>query len=156
MKIFLASDHRGFNLKESLKKKLIEGNYLVEDLGNDQLDPGDDYVDFAKKVGEKVVSNQDSLGILLCGSGAGMDMAANKIEGIRAALAFDSIRAKQARLHENANIISLPADILDEEKAWSIVKVFLTTPFSKIPRHIRRLKKISELEEEDNNDREKD
>lgn len=147
MKIFIASDHRGFNLKESLKSKLIESGYLVEDLGNDHLNPNDDYVDFAKKVGESVVDNNGSLGILLCGSGVGMDMAANKIEGIRAALVFDSARAKQARLHENANIISLPADILGEEKAWQIVKAFLTTPFSKVPRHVRRLKKISELEE---------
>lgn len=149
MIIYLGADHRGFKLKEELKQKLVEENYLIDDLGNDHLDPSDDYVDFARLVGEAVIKDRGSLGILLCGSGIGVDMTANKIEGVRSALASDVNQAKLAREHENANVISLPADSLDFEKAWKILKVFLTTPFSNAPRHIRRLKKIEKLEKEE-------
>lgn len=146
--IYLGADHRGFELKERLKKRLIDEGFKVTDLGNDHLDPGDDYVDFAKKVAEATIQLSQNRGILLCGSGAGVDMVANKIPGARSALVFDVTRAKQAREHEDANIFSLPADTLDEEIAWEIVKVFLQTPFSKKPRYIRRLRKMEDVEEE--------
>lgn len=145
--IYLGADHRGFELKERLKKRLIDGGFEVTDLGNDHLNPGDDYVDFAQKVAEATVQLQENRGIILCGSGAGVDMVANKIDGVRSALVFDVARAKQAREHEDANVISLPADTLDEENAWEIVKIFLETSFSNDSRHIRRLEKMEEVED---------
>ncbi len=146
--IYLGADHRGFDLKERLKKRLADEGFMVTDLGNDHLDPQDDYVVFADKVAEAVEGEGDNKGILLCGSGAGVDMVANKVDGVRSALVFDVARAKQAREHEDANIISLPADTLDETEAWDIVQAFLTTEFSGEQRHIRRLKEMEEVEEE--------
>lgn len=146
--IYLGADHRGFELKERLKKHLIDEGFEVIDLGNDHLDPQDDYVIFAHKVAEAVVNDSHNRGIILCGSGAGVDMVANKIDGIRSALVFDVPRAIQAREHEDANILSLPADTLDEEQAFEISKAFLTTEFSKKPRHQRRLQELKEVEEE--------
>lgn len=147
--IYVGADHRGFELKERLKKTLLDSGYEVTDLGNDHLDPADDYVDFAAKVAEATASSGENKGILLCGSGAGVDMVANKVTGIRSALAFDVRRARQAREHEDANVLSLPADVLDEEMAWEIVETFLTTTFSRDPRHIRRLKEMEEVEKQD-------
>jgi len=146
--IYLGADHRGFELKEKLYKRLSDEGFEVTDLGGDHLDPGDDYVDFAFKVASSVIQLPDNKGILICGSGVGMAIAANKVKGIRCALVFDLAKAKQAREHLDANIISLPVDFLDEEAAWEIVKTFLTTAFSREERHIRRLKKIKEFEKE--------
>lgn len=147
--IFIGADHRGFELKQRLYKRLVDEGYKVTDLGNDHLDPSDDYVDFAHKVADAVANDLEvNRGILLCGSGAGVDIVANKVPGVRSALVFDITRAKQAREHDNANVISLPADTLDEESSWEIVKVFLETPFSGEERHVRRLNKLEEVEEE--------
>ncbi len=145
--IFIGADHRGFELKERLKKHLEDEGFSITDLGNDHLDSGDDYVEFAEKVARAVVENLQHFGIILCGSGAGVDMVANKIDGIRSALVFDVPRAIQAREHENANVISLPADTLDEENAFRIVKAFLTTEFNKEERHVRRLEEMEKVEE---------
>lgn len=146
--IYLGADHRGFELKERIKRRLVDEGYKVTDLGNDHLDPNDDYVNFAHSVAEATVQDPINRGILLCGSGAGVDMVANKIEGVRSALAFDLPRAIQARQHEDANVISLPADTLDEEQVYEIVKAFLETEFSGEERHERRLEKMEEVEEE--------
>lgn len=143
--IYLGADHRGFELKETIKKRLQDEGYEVTDLGNDHLDLGDDYVDFAVRVAEAVAALPENKGIILCGSGAGVDMTANKVEGIRSALVFDLPRAKQAREDEDANVLSLPADVLDPELAWDIVKTFLETPFSEEERHKRRLEKMEEI-----------
>lgn len=146
--IYLGADHRGFELKKKIKEHLADEGYEFTDLGNDHLNPQDDYVDFAHKVADATSEDPQNRGIILCGSGAGVDMVANKVIGIRSALVFDVERAKQAREHEDANVMSLPADTLDSEKAWEIVKAFLTTEFSGEPRHIRRLEKLEEVEEE--------
>lgn len=146
--IFIGADHRGFELKEKLKKRLVDEGWQLTDLGNDHLDPNDDYVIFAEKVAGAVLNDQKNRGILLCGSGAGVDMVANKIDGIRSALVFDTIRATQAREHEDANVIALPADNLDKDSAFGIVKAFLTTPFSQEVRHVRRLQQMKKVEEE--------
>lgn len=143
--IYIASDHRGFELKTRLFKRLIDEGYEVTDLGNYHFDPNDDYPDFAKKVAEAVLSDSANRGILLCGSGVGMDIAANKFEGIRSALVSDEKIVKQARVDDDINVISLPADILDEESAWEIIKIFLEMPFSNENKDIRRIEKIKEL-----------
>ena len=146
--IFIGADHRGFKLKEDLKEKLEADGYEVEDLGDDHLDKKDDYVIFAHQVADAVSIDPENKGILLCGSGAGVDMVANKIDGVRSALVFDVPRAIQARQHEDANVLSLPADILDEKEADKIVTAFLETEFSGEQRHERRLEEMSEVEEE--------
>lgn len=144
--IYLGSDHRGFELKRRLYKKLLDAGFMAVDLGNDHLDPGDDFVEYAKKVADAVIQDRENIGIILCGSGVGVDMVANKIPGIRSALVCDVPRARQAREDEDANVLSLPADTLDEETAWEIVQAFLATPFSNKERHLRRLEKIKEVE----------
>lgn len=145
--VYIGADHRGFHLKELLKKKLADQGIEVVDLGNDHLDPNDDYVDFAMKVADATVQNESNRGVILCGSGVGVDIVANKVHGIRSALVSDMQRAFQSRQHEDVNIISLPADTLTEEEAFNIIKVFLETPFSSENRHIRRLNKLEEIEE---------
>ena len=146
--IYLGADHRGFELKERIKKRLLDEGYEVIDLGNNHLDPADDYVDFAHSVADATSSNPSNRGVLFCGSGAGVDMVANKVEGVRSALVFDVSRAVQARQDEDANVISLLADTLDEESTYEIVKTFLETEFSGEPRHKRRLEKMQKVEEE--------
>lgn len=146
MKVYLGADHRGFNLKESLKFKLVENNLEVLDCGNTTLDPNDDYVDFASKVAKAVSEDETSRGILICGSGAGVDIVANKFKGIRSALAFDLNRVKQSREHEDANVLSLPSDVIDKDLAWRMAQTFLETPFSNEQRHLRRINKIKDLE----------
>ncbi len=144
--IYIGADHRGFKLKEYIKKRFVEDNLMYEDKGDLTYTQQDDYVDYAVAVSEAVKESLDHKGILLCGSGAGVDMVANKIDGIRCALVQDEMRAKQAREHENANVIALPADILGEEQAYQIIKAFLATPFSGEDRHKRRLDKMVEVE----------
>lgn len=145
--IYLGADHRGFELKEVLKKRLIEEGLEVTDLGNDHPDPNDDYVDFATKVAHAVSEFPENRGILLCGSGVGVDIVANKIDGVRCALASDQRTAIQSREHEDANVLALPADKLESELAYEIIKAFLNTEFSGEGRHERRLEKIEVIEE---------
>lgn len=145
--IYIGADHRGFELKELIYQRLKDEGAEVTDLGNHVLDRNDDYVDYASKVAEAVSQAPENKGIVLCGSGAGVDMVANKFDGIRSALVFDIQRAIQARAHEDANVASLPADTLDPELAYEIVKVFLATEFSGDERHVRRLEKMEEIEE---------
>lgn len=135
-------------MKERLRKRLVDEGFEVTDLGNDHFEPGDDYVDFAKKVADAVAQEPQNRGVLLCGSGAGVDMVANKVDGVRSALVDDLERAKQAREHEDANVLSLPADKLDAEETYRIVKAFLETQFSNDARHERRLEKMTEVEKE--------
>lgn len=144
--VYLGSDHGGFELKEELKKYLTERGVEMVDLGASSLNPEDDYTDFIIPVAKKVASSLDSLGIIIGRSGNGEVIAANKIKGIRAALCLNETMAEKARDHNNANILSLGADYMSVDEAKKIVKAFLETPFSEDARHIRRLKKIEELE----------
>jgi ribose 5-phosphate isomerase B len=146
--IYLGADHRGFQLKERLKKRLEDEGFEVTDLGNDHLDPQDDYVDFAHKVADAVVEDGQNRGIVLCGSGVGVDIVANKVDGVRSALIEEEKLAASARRDDDANVLAMPADILDEEQAYGIAKIFLTTEFSGEERHERRLEKLAEVEEE--------
>ncbi len=143
--IYLGADHAGFNLKEELKKYLEELGYEYEDLGNKVLESEDDYPDFALKIAEKVIETNEK-GILICATGFGMAMAANKIKGIRAAVCWDDFTALQSREHNDANILCLGSKIIDSETAKKIVRTWLETDFSNDERHVRRLKKIEEIE----------
>ncbi|MBI4059151.1 ribose-5-phosphate isomerase [Candidatus Microgenomates bacterium] len=144
--IYIGADHGGYELKEELKKYLSELGYQVEDVGNHQVDPQDDYPDFIIPVAQKVVENSDSLGIVLGRSGNGEQIAANKIKGIRAALCLSEKMAELARTHNDANVLSLGGDFVSVDEAKKIVKTFLETPFSQEERHSRRIDKIKVYE----------
>ena len=143
--IYLGADHAGFHLKEELKKYLEELGYEYKDLGNKQLEPKDDYPDFAFVVAEKIVVSQEK-GILICATGFGMAMAANKIKGIRAAVCWDEFTALQSREHNDANILCLGGKVIDLETAKKIVRIWLETEFTGEERHVRRLEKIKDIE----------
>ena len=145
--VSIGADHRGFELKEDLKRRMSAEGIAFKDMGNATLDPADDYVDFAKAVGDAVKNDPEGKGVLICGSGVGVDMAANKIPGVRSCLVFDEKRAEQSRQHEDANVVCLASDILISEDAFSVVKAFLSTPFSNEERHVRRINKLKQLEQ---------
>lgn len=142
-KIIIGSDHAGFELKEKIKAYLKEQNYNIEDLGTDSS-KSTDYPIYGKRVAQKVAKN-NSTGILICSSGIGMCMTANKIKGIRAALCYDEETARGAREHNNANILCLGARTSSAKNYKKIVKTFLTTEFSKEERHRRRVKEMDAL-----------
>jgi ribose 5-phosphate isomerase B len=146
MKIFIGADHRGFELKEYLKNKLLENNYDVEDIGNFIYDPNDDYSDFALILGERIRDNKDSKGILICGSGAGVCFAVNKVKGIRASLAFNPEMIKMMVADDDLNVLCLASDFTQKENAWEIVKVFLETKFKQEEKYLRRIKKVEDYE----------
>ena len=138
-KIFISSDHGGYNLKNSIISKFAKIQKIV-DLGPNSKDSVD-YPDFAKKLSRKVASNKGSFGILICGSGMGMAIAANKSRNIRAALCYSIKNTKLSRLHNNANIITLGERLISKNKAFGLIKIFLSTKFEG-GRHLRRVKKI--------------
>lgn len=142
MKISIGSDHAGFLLKEKVKKYLIEKGNEVRDFGTYSEDRAD-YPDFAHLVANEVENKKDNLGILLCGSGNGINMSANKHKGIRAALCWKREIAILARQHNNANILTLPARFIEENEAFKCVEAFISTSFEG-GRHTERVKKISE------------
>ena len=147
MLIYIGADHRGFQLKETLKKFLKDQGYEVVDVGNEVYEKDDDYPDFAVLVGQ-VVSQDPSArrGILICGSGVGVDVVANKFKGIRSALVNNPDQAYLSRNDDDTNVLSLAAEFLDEETAKKILSTWLQTPFSNEGNHKRRLEKIRELE----------
>lgn len=148
MLIYIGADHRGFNLKESLKNFLGQSGYETVDVGNDRYDENDDYPDFAAAAVRAISKDPmaGNRGILICGSGAGMDIAANKFRHIRSALACNPDQAYSSRNEDDSNVLCLAADFVDEETAKQIVKTWLATPFSGNERFRRRLEKIDRLE----------
>lgn len=146
--IYIGADHRGYSLKETIKVYLKELGLVCEDLGAKELIPDDDYPDYALMVAQKVAEDlKNNRGILICGSGAGVDIVANKIKGIRSAFCFNVQQAKASRNDDNTNILSLAADFISEDLAKEIIKIWLETPFSGLERHIRRVEKIKKIEE---------
>lgn len=149
MVIYIASDHRGFKIKEHLKEKLKDRGYSIYDVGDSTYNEDDDYPDFAKKVGEKVsVDFERSKGIVICGSGVGVDVVANKYPNVRSSLVSTPDQAFDSRTDDDANVLALGANYLDEEKAEKIVFTWLQTPFSGENRHVRRIRKIQQAEAE--------
>ncbi len=139
-KICIASDHAGYNLKEKVKHFLINKNISTIDLGPDN-DKSVDYPDFAKKVSRRLKLKKSDLGILICGSGTGMSLSANKIKGIRAAVCYNSRSTRLSRQHNNANIICLGSRLISSKNALNLVNIFLKTKFQG-GRHLKRVKKI--------------
>ena len=139
-KIFISSDHAGFKLKEAIKFHLSNKKISFQDMGP-KNDNRVDYPDFAHKVARRVKTNRNNVGILVCGSGMGMNIAANRHKNIRAAQCFNLKSTKLSRLHNDANIITLGSRLLNKKTALSCVSVFLNTKFEG-GRHLKRIKKI--------------
>jgi ribose 5-phosphate isomerase B len=144
MRIAIGSDHAGFQLKEKVAGWLRDLGLQVEDLGTDSEDRCD-YPDYARAVAERVALGGADRGILVCGSGIGMAMAANKVAGIRAAACCDPVSAQLSRAHNDANVLCMGARLVSEESARKMVEVWLRTPFE-AGRHTGRMEKIRELE----------
>jgi len=143
--LYIASDHAGFRLKEELKNYLDELGIKYQDLGADKFNPKDDYPEFAFKTAEKVAKNPKDKGIVICGTGQGIVLAANKVKGIRAVLAWDEYTAEMAKAHLNANILALGGRVTPVNTAKEIVSKWLATGFSGEERHKRRLQKIDKF-----------
>ncbi|MEK7189196.1 MAG: RpiB/LacA/LacB family sugar-phosphate isomerase [Patescibacteria group bacterium] len=144
--IYLGADHAGFNLKESVKAYLHKQKLACVDLGAHKYRTDDDYPEYAVLVAKKVAKSPAARGILLCGTGNGMAIAANKVKGVRAAVAWDSYSAKKAAEDDAANILALPARDITEQLAAAAVKAYLSHQPSEAARHKRRVKQIKKLE----------
>ncbi len=145
--IYLASDHRGFGLKEKIKEFLNVAKIKFEDCGNTVYDKDDDLSDFASKVGEKISKNsKKDKGIVICGTGIAASIVSNKFKNVRASLCMTVSVAKQSREHMDANVLCLAADLTDPSVAWMIVKKWLSTESLKDKRYTNRLKKIQDIE----------
>ena len=150
MKIFLGADHQGYHLKEQVFAYLVKNGYEVEDQGNEVLDPEDDFPIFAQAVVLKILGSDDPKprGILICGGGQGMAMAANRFRGIRASVIWDAHEAKMTRYDNDSNILALPARIMTEndDKVWQgILETWLNTEFADAIRFRRRNAELDEL-----------
>jgi ribose 5-phosphate isomerase B len=148
MKIYIGSDHRGFALKEQLKSWFAEQQVTVEDLGAQSHVDGDDYVDYAEAVAQHVQADPAAKGIVICGSGVGVDMVANKTNGIRSGLGIAHDQVIAARKDDDINVLAIAADYTLPEEVKKMVKAFLDTAFSEEERHKKRLEKVKELEAE--------
>jgi len=149
MKIYIGSDHQGFHLKEKVFAYLSKHGYDVEDVGGQTLDPSDDFPEFAQAASLQIIgsTDDDPRGILLCGGGQGMAIAANRFRGIRASVIWDAFEAKMTRNDNDSNVLCLPARILeDDDKAWQgIIETWLSTPFAAAVRYKRRNAQIDEF-----------
>lgn len=148
MKIYIGADHRGFALRQKLIDRLKADGYDLVDEGDKQLNQDDDYPQFAGKVASAVLASNDPepRGLLLCGSGQGMCMAANRYKGIRAALGYDIEAARSSRNDDDSNVLCLPADSLKEQEAYTILKIWLDTPFAGAERFRRRNQEMDKLD----------
>jgi ribose 5-phosphate isomerase B len=146
MKLAIASDHAGFEMKEELRPWLEKKGYVMTDLGAHDSAPSD-YPDFAEAIARALLAGRADRGILLCGSGVGASIAANKFPGIRAALAHDAFSARQCVFDDDANVLCLGPRVIATELAKVLVEIFLATRFSDLDRHQRRLEKLRVIEE---------
>lgn len=148
MKVFLGSDHNGFHLKEEVFVYLSKQNYAVQDVGDKELDPNDDFPEFAQLAALKVIGDEtgEARAILICGGGQGMCMAANRFKGIRASVIWDVYEAKMTRNDNDSNVLCLPSRVLESGDEWKqIVDTWLTTPFADAERYRRRNRQLDEL-----------
>ncbi len=149
MKIYLGADHRGFAMKEDVFAYLAKHGYDVEDVSGKELDPDDDFPEFAQMAALKVLGDDDgdSRAILLCGGGQGMCIAANRFRGIRASVIWDAYEAKMTRNDNDSNVLCLPARVLEkDEHLWKdIIDTWLSTPFADAPKYKRRNAQIDEI-----------
>ena len=147
MKVYLGTDHAGFELKEKVKSYLQQEGFDVEDCGAFTFDKNDDYPDFIAKAAKQTANTPSSKGIVFGKSGAGECVVANKIKGVRAILGFNRENVELSRLHNDANVLSLGSQFVEEKFAKELVKLFLETKFSNEERHVRRINKIKAIED---------
>lgn len=149
MKIYLGADHNGFHLKEKIFAYLVKRGHDVEDVSEGELDPDDDFPEFAQMAALRVIGDDDddARAVLLCGGGQGMCMAANRFRGIRASVIWDATEAKMTRNDNDSNVLCLPSRVLEnDEKEWkNIIDTWLQTPFANAPRFRRRNAQIDEV-----------
>jgi ribose 5-phosphate isomerase B len=146
MRIGIATDHGGFDLKEELLKQLREAGHEVVDFGAHGLNQGDDYPDYVVPLAEAVAAQKVDRGVAICGSGVGASVCANKIRGIRAALIHDHFSARQGVEDDHMNILCMGGRTVGPSVALDLVQTFLAAEFSQAPRHLRRLSKVASLE----------
>ncbi|MEK7113178.1 MAG: RpiB/LacA/LacB family sugar-phosphate isomerase [Patescibacteria group bacterium] len=146
MKIYLGADHRGYELKEKISRWLFAWGYKFEDFGAESLNPGDDYTVYAEKVASVVGKEEGSRGILLCGSGVGVDVVANKLDGVSASVGKSPEQVKAGRNDDDMNILVIAADYTKESEAKEMIRTFLQTKFSGKERFVRRLEDIKKIE----------
>jgi len=146
MRVALGADHAGYQLKNELLQVVRDAGHEPIDLGGDGSDPTDDYPDYAEKVGNAVRAGEAERGILICGSGVGVSVAANKIPGIRAAVCHDTYSAHQGVEHDDMNVLVLGERVIGQELAHDLVRAYLGAKFSGEPRHVRRLNKVKAIE----------
>lgn len=146
MRVALGSDHAGYELKRELASFVEELGHKVVDLGNSVYDPADDYPDFARLVGVAVARGEADRGIVVCGSGVGASIAANKVPGARGGVCHDTFSARQGVEDDDANIVTLGSRVIGGSLAREVVAAFLAARFSGAPRHARRLEKVKQIE----------
>jgi ribose 5-phosphate isomerase B len=146
MKVALGCDHAGFDMKNQIAQRLRQGGHDVTEVAGTRLDPQDDYPDAAAAVGRAVAAGQAERGIIICGSGVGACVAANKIRGVRAGLCHDTYSARQGVEHDDVNVLCLGARVIGDATAFELLAAFLGARFSGEERHARRLKKVMALE----------
>ncbi len=147
MRVFIAADHRGFELKNQLIDYLQAKDIRTDDLGNFEYDAQDDYPEFAQKVAKAVLQNpSEHLGIVICGSGIGVSVAANRFPGIVCGVGFDTDQIKHARANDHINVLSIPSDYADEEKARALIDAFLEAIPKTEEKYLRRLKQLDNID----------
>ena len=146
MRIVVGADHAGFPLNERVIEELRKAGHEITDFGTHDGSIVDDYPDYARKVGQEVQQGKAEIGILICGSGVGAAVAANKLKGVRAALCGDTYSGHQSREHDDCNVLCLGARVTGVELALEIVRAFVAARFTGEERHLRRLKKVAEME----------
>lgn len=147
MRLVIAADHAGFELKGILARELRRAGHQVEELGPPEASPGDDYPDVARLVGQAIQEGRAERGILICGSGVGASVAINKMNGLRAGLCHDAYSARQGVEHDDINVLCLGSRVVGSSLALELARTFLAARFSGAERHRRRLRKVQDLEE---------
>ena len=146
MTVFIAADHRGFELKNKILEYLQEKDIRTEDLGNYQYDAEDDYPDFARKVAQAILQNpQEYLGIVICGSGVGVSIMVNRYKGIRCAVGFSGDQVDHARSHDYINILAIPSDYISYEAAEKLIDTFLSASPITDDKYLRRVQKLDDI-----------
>jgi ribose 5-phosphate isomerase B len=146
MKIFIGADHNGYELKEKIARWLFEMDHAFQDLGAQSLDPHDDYTKYAEEVASLVAKNEGSRGVLLCGSGVGVEIVANKFDGIRAGIGENVLQVERGRNDDDMNVLVIAADYTSEKEAKAMLIAFLETKFSGKVRYEKRLQEIEKIE----------
>lgn len=146
MAIIIGADHRGYELKNHIVNFMHESGYEIIDMGPSELVPRDDFVDYAEKVSRMVAQDLSNKGIVICGSGAGVSIASNKIKGVRCSIGFNIEQVKASRRDDNINVLAIASDFTLFEDAKIMIQTFLQTPYEPTDNHVRRIEKIKNLE----------